>query len=100
MIIIILSKVCFALTSLYQYILIARVLLSWFPPNYFMGNKIVIFIYSVTDPILNRFQHWFSFLRIGPLDFSAIILFLILEFMRAQFLRTYQYHQLASLLNN
>lgn len=62
------------LITIYYYLILARVLMSWFvqDPN----NRIYHFLYSITEPVLGPIR------RILPsmgLDFSPIVAFILLQ---------------------
>ena len=67
----------------FYYILLARVLLSWFP--YTSRNQFTEFIFSTTEPLLSPIRKLIPPNRSG-LDFSALILFIILNFLKTQLL--------------
>ena len=62
---------------IYSYILIIRVLLTWFP-NLDWSNPILTTISSITDPYLNIFRGIIP--PLGGLDLSPILAFLLLNF--------------------
>lgn len=64
--------VSFAL-SVYQIILLGRVLLSWIP-NMDYRNPIVRFLYAATEPILEPIRRMLT--STGGMDFSPLIVFL------------------------
>ena len=63
---------------IYSYILIVRVLLSWFP-NLDWSNPVLSAVSSITDPYLNMFRGLIP--PLGGLDLSAILAFLALSLM-------------------
>jgi len=67
--------------EIYIYIIIARVLMSWFQPN--PSNPIVQFIGRITDPFLAAMRRALPFLVIGGLDLSPIAAIFLLEITRA-----------------
>lgn len=60
------------------FLLVVRIILSWFAVNPY--NEIVQILYRITDPILAPFRR--LPLQIGGIDFSPIIAFIILAFLR------------------
>ncbi|MFN8377344.1 MAG: YggT family protein [Anaerolineae bacterium] len=68
----VISLVSYAL-SIYQIILLGRVLLSWVP-NMDYRNPIVRFLYAVTEPILEPIRRMLP--TQGGMDFSPLIVFL------------------------
>ncbi len=61
---------------IYSYILIIRVLLTWFP-NLDWSNPILTNISAVTDPYLNLFRGIIP--PLGGLDISPILAFLVIN---------------------
>jgi len=81
----VLSEVFKALAHLFNtlfnilyFLLIIRIVMSWFAVNPY--NEIVQVIYKITDVILAPFRR--LPLRIGMMDFSPILAFLALWFLR------------------
>ncbi len=64
--------------NILYFLLIVRIILSWFAANPY--NEIVQLLYRVTDPILAPFRR--LPLQMGPIDFSPIVAFLALWFVR------------------
>ena len=62
--------------SIYSFILIIRVLLTWFP-NLDWSNPILSNISAITDPYLNIFRGIIP--AIGGIDISPILAFIILS---------------------
>lgn len=60
------------------FLLVIRIILSWFPVNQY--SEIVQLLYRITDPILAPFRR--LPLRLGGMDFSPIVAFLVLAFVR------------------
>jgi YggT family protein len=59
----------------------ARVILSWFPnQSSRLRNPIVMFIYSVTDPILSPIRRVMP--KIGMLDLSPLVALLGISFIQ------------------
>ncbi len=65
--------------TLYMWVVIIRVLLSWVNPDPY--NPIVQFLHSVTDPVLYKIREKLPMTGIG-LDFSPIILILAIQFLK------------------
>ena len=65
--------------ELYSFVLIVRILLSWFP-NLDWSNPILSSISSITDPYLNIFRGLIP--PLGGIDLSAILAILALQFMQ------------------
>ena len=65
--------------QIYNLIVIARVLLSWFP-NIDRSNPIVVLLYELTEPVLQPIRELLrrQFPNSGPMDFSPIVLWIII----------------------
>jgi YggT family protein len=63
------------LLQIYSFIVLARVLLSWFP-NVDPYNPIVRFLYEATEPVLEPIRRFIrqQFPNTGPFDFSPLVL--------------------------
>jgi len=59
------------------FLLVIRILLSWFRPDPF--NEIVSAIYRITDPLLIPFRR--LPLQYSGIDFSPILVFLLISFL-------------------
>ena len=70
--------------QIYSFILIVRVLLTWFP-SIDWSNGILSAICSITDPYLNIFRGIIP--PIGGLDISSILAFLLLNVVQDLLLR-------------
>jgi len=65
--------------TLYIWILIARVLITWVSPDPY--NPIVRFLSNVADPVLERARRLLP-LQFSGFDFSPIVVIVALEFIR------------------
>ncbi len=65
--------------EIYGYLLIARILLSWFQTAEWAGN-IISFLSPITDPYLNIFRSIIP--PLGGIDFSAILAIIALQFIQ------------------
>ncbi len=65
--------------EIYGYILIVRILLSWFQGQEWAFN-IISFLSPITDPYLNIFRSIIP--PLGGIDFSAILAILALQFLQ------------------
>ncbi|NLL61453.1 MAG: YggT family protein [Candidatus Atribacteria bacterium] len=70
--------------KIYSYIILARILLSWFPIDH--NNPIVRLIYKITEPILEPFRVIISLDGMG-LDLSPIIVLFLLNILRTSLIR-------------
>lgn len=66
--------------EVYTWLLLARILLSWFPVDPY--NPLVRFIARVTDPFLNIFRRLVPPVG-GVLDISPILAFFALRILRS-----------------
>lgn len=64
--------------TLFNYILISRVILSWFNTK---PNNLLRFIFDITDPVLRFSRKILP--PIGFIDFSPLIAFLIIDLLRS-----------------
>ena len=66
---------------IYSFLLLIRVLLTWFP-SIDWSNGILSALCSITDPYLNIFRGVIP--PIGGFDISSILAFLLLNFLQGQ----------------
>ena len=64
--------------NILYFLLVVRIILSWFGVNPY--NEIVQILYKITEPILAPFRR--LPLRAGFIDFSPIVAFMVLWFLR------------------
>lgn len=71
------------LLNIYSFIVLARILLSYFP-NVDRSNPIVIFLYEATEPVLQPIREFLrqQFPNTGMIDFSPLVLFLGIFILR------------------
>lgn len=62
------------LLNIYQFILLVRVLMSWFRPDPY--NPIVKLLYDLTEPVLKPIRE--ALPRTGMMDFSPLVAFLLI----------------------
>ena len=77
--IIALAKVIDIILTVYMWIIVARALISWVNPD--PGNKIVIFLYRVTEPVLNPIRRIIPRHNL-PIDFAPLVVLLIIIFLQ------------------
>lgn len=67
---------------IFQFILLARVLLSWFP-DVDRSNQIIRFLYDVTEPVLEPIRNALRNVLPPnlPLDLSPLIVFFIISIL-------------------
>ena len=73
------NLVNFILTA-YMWIIIGRAVVSWF--NVDPYNPIVRFLYEVTEPLLGKIRRYLP-IQMGGLDFSPLILIMIIMFLQS-----------------
>lgn len=73
------ARVLDAVLLFFMIFIIARAVLSWVSPDPY--NPIVRFIHNVTEPVLYRIRTRVPVV-FGGMDFSPIIVFLIIMFLR------------------
>lgn len=66
--------------NILYFLLVLRIIMSWINPDPY--NQFVQIIYRITDPILNLIRRWIP-LHIGMLDFTPIIAFILLAFLKS-----------------
>ena len=82
---------------IYSYILIIRVLLTWFP-NLDWSNPILSNISAISDPYLNLFRGIIP--AIGGLDISPILAFIVLNIAQNLLVKVQFAFLNASLINS
>jgi YggT family protein len=90
----IIGSLVYNLLSILEFIILARVILSWIPISRDNNvlNQIVNIIYQITEPLLAPIRKMFEkFSGKGhslPIDFSPIILFLLINVLKRIFLNS------------
>ena len=79
-----LAQVLNTLITIYIWIIIIRVLISWVSPDPF--NPLVQFLIQATDPVLEPARRFIP--TIGPLDISPMIVLLLLQVIQHFLVRT------------
>lgn len=72
--------VVFAILSLIQWLVIIAAVVSWVNPD--PRNPIVQFLYRMTDPLLRPFRKILPPGRTGGIDFSPLLLILLILFIK------------------
>jgi len=67
------------LLTIYMWVVIARAVVSWVNPDPY--NPIVRFLYTSTEPVLERVRRAVPFFA-GGIDFSPIIVFIAIIFLQ------------------
>jgi len=77
--IIALARIIDIALTVYMWIIIFRAVISWVNPDPY--NKIVIFLYRVTEPVLRPVRRILPMRNLG-IDFSPIIVILVIIFLQ------------------
>ena len=77
--IIALAKVIDIVLTVYMWIIVARALISWVNPDPY--NKIVIFLYRVTEPVLAPIRRIIPRHNL-PIDFAPLVVLLVIIFLQ------------------
>lgn len=75
------------LLSAYMWVIIGRAIISWVNADPY--NPIVRFIFEITEPVLSRIRRVLPIMG-GGLDFSPMILIVIIIFLRSFIVPTLQ----------
>ena len=70
------SQVILLILRVFEFVLLARVLLSWFP-NVDRSNPIIQLLYDITEPVLRPIRDMLP--PNGMFDLSPLIAFLIIQ---------------------
>ncbi|MGD9971843.1 MAG: YggT family protein [Desulfatirhabdiaceae bacterium] len=73
------AKVLDIVLNIYLWIVVARAILSWVNPDPY--NAIVRFIHAATEPVLYQIRSRLP-VSFGGIDFSPILVFLIIIFLQ------------------
>ena len=73
-------QVIFAILSVIQWLVIIAAVISWVNPD--PRNPIVQFLYRTTEPILRPFRWILPPRRTGGIDFSPILVILLILFVK------------------
>ena len=74
------------LLTIYKWVLIIAILLTWVRPDPY--SPIMIFLRRATEPFLDWFRRKLPFLVMNGLDLSPIAAILSIEFLRIVLIRT------------
>jgi len=76
-----LMTVVFALLNIIKWLVIIAAVISWLHPD--PRNPIVQFLYKTTEPLLRPFRRLLPPGRTGGIDFSPLVLILLIVFIEA-----------------
>jgi len=74
-----LAKVIDIALTVYMWMIIFRAVISWVDANPY--NKIVVFLYRVTEPVLNPVRRIMPLRNIG-IDISPVVVILVILFLQ------------------
>jgi len=74
--------------QIYMWLIVARAVISWVSPDPY--NPIVNFLYQATEPVLYRVRRLLPFGRMGAIDITPIIVFIIIIFLDSFLVGTLQ----------
>lgn len=77
--IIALARVVDIVLTLYMWVIIFRAVISWVNPDPY--NKIVVFLYRITEPVLRPVRRILPLRNIG-IDVSPVIVILVIIFLQ------------------
>jgi YggT family protein len=76
-----LMTVVFAVLNIVKWLVIIAAVISWLNPD--PRNPIVQFLYKTTEPLLRPFRRLLPPGRTGGIDFSPLVLILLIVFIEA-----------------
>ena len=76
-----LMTLVFALLNIIKWLVIIAAVISWLNPD--PRNPIVQFLYKTTEPLLRPFRRLLPPGRTGGIDFSPLVLILLIVFIEA-----------------
>ncbi|HJW14147.1 MAG TPA: YggT family protein [Thermoanaerobaculia bacterium] len=79
--------VIFAILSVIQWLVIIAAVISWVNPD--PRNSIVQFLYRSTEPLLRPFRRLLPPRRTGGIDFSPLLVILVIIFLRTLLARLF-----------
>lgn len=71
------AQVLLTLTKIYFWVILASAVVSWVRPDPY--NPIVRTLHALTEPVLYRVRKWLPFTYIGGIDFSPVVVIIILQ---------------------
>jgi len=75
-----LIDICNIFLRILSWVILLRVIVSWIPHN--PNQPFFRYLFSVTEPLLKPFR----FARVGMMDLSPLLLFLVIEVVRIMLL--------------
>ena len=72
--------------DIYLWIIIARALISWINPDPY--NRIVVFLYRSTEPVLAPIRRWLPFFSGMGIDISPVIVIALIIFLQRFLLKS------------
>lgn len=84
------ARVLDIILSLYFWIVIIAVLLTWVRPDPY--NSIVRMFYALTEPVFYRIRKFLPFTLVGGLDLSPIVVLIVIQLLQTIVVRSlFQY---------
>lgn len=84
------AKVLDIILSLYFWIVIIAVLLTWVRPDPY--NNIVRMFYALTEPVFYKVRKFLPFTLVGGLDLSPVVVLIIIQLLQTIVVRSlFQY---------
>lgn len=71
-----LFQILFLVLRLFEFALLGRVILSWFP-NVDRSNPLIQLLFDITDPVLKPVRDMLP--QTGMFDFSPLVVFLVIQ---------------------
>ena len=68
------------LINLYEIVILVRAVISWVGPD--PRNPIVLFLHRITEPVLKPLRKLVPPQKLGGIDLSPVVAFLILELVK------------------
>lgn len=77
------TVVCYLLAA-YWLVLFVRIIWSWFPtPQRGIGRAVFEVVYDLTEPVLRLVRERIPGMRVGMLDLSPILIFVVIGVIQA-----------------
>lgn len=73
------AKVADALLTVYFWVIVASVVISWVNPSPY--HPLVRAVYRLTEPALYRIRKWMPFTLVSNIDFSPMVLMIIVQLL-------------------
>ena len=74
------AQILLTLLEVYFWIIIAAAVVSWVRPDPY--NPIVRTLHALTEPVLYRIRKWLPFVFISGIDFSPVVVIIIIQLVK------------------